>query len=129
MPSLDRRLMLELFVDRVEDKHSLVSWQSTQVALRIGRVFDDERHDLAFSPNGCQSRRRFLLDRPNDPSGLAAWRQGDVDMRLVCRNCWPEDQEDFLLRQNGEFSDEQIAAATSLPVGTVKTRMRAAMQR
>ena len=40
----------------------------------------------------------------------------------------PEEQEVFLLRQNGEFTYEQIAAATSLPVGTVKTRMRMAIR-
>lgn len=41
----------------------------------------------------------------------------------------PEEQEVFLLRQNGGFTYEQIAAATLLPVGTVKTRMRAAIRR
>ncbi len=40
----------------------------------------------------------------------------------------PEEQEVFLLRQNGGLSYEQIAAATALPLGTVKTRMRAAIQ-
>jgi RNA polymerase sigma-70 factor (ECF subfamily) len=41
----------------------------------------------------------------------------------------PNEQEVFLLRQNGGLTYEQIAAATGLPVGTVKTRMRAAISR
>jgi len=41
----------------------------------------------------------------------------------------PEEQEVFLLRQNGGLSYPQIAEATSLPLGTVKTRMRAAIGR
>ena len=38
-----------------------------------------------------------------------------------------EEQEVFLLRQNGALTYEQIAEVTSLPLGTVKTRMRTAI--
>ncbi|WP_153558399.1 RNA polymerase sigma factor [Roseimaritima sediminicola] len=38
-----------------------------------------------------------------------------------------EEQEVFLLRQNGGLSYAEIADAMSLPLGTVKTRMRAAI--
>jgi RNA polymerase sigma factor (sigma-70 family) len=39
-----------------------------------------------------------------------------------------EEQEVFLLRQNGALTYEQIAETTSIPLGTVKTRMRAAIR-
>jgi RNA polymerase sigma-70 factor (ECF subfamily) len=39
-----------------------------------------------------------------------------------------EEQEVFLLRQNGELTYEQIAESISLPIGTVKTRMRTAIR-
>ena len=41
----------------------------------------------------------------------------------------PEEQEVFLLRQNGELTYEQIAEMAQRPVGTVKTQMRSALQK
>ena len=40
-----------------------------------------------------------------------------------------EEQEVFLLRQNGDLTYEQIADALNVPVGTVKTRMRSALSK
>lgn len=39
----------------------------------------------------------------------------------------PEEQEVFLLRQNGQLKYEEIAEAVGIPLGTVKTRMRRAL--
>jgi len=41
----------------------------------------------------------------------------------------PQEQEVFLLRQNGQLTYEQIADSINLPVGTVKTRMRLALRK
>jgi RNA polymerase sigma-70 factor, ECF subfamily len=40
-----------------------------------------------------------------------------------------DEKEVFLLRQNGELTYEQIAEIRKIPVGTVKTQMRAALQK
>lgn len=40
-----------------------------------------------------------------------------------------EEQEVFLLRQNGELTYEEIAQVRHCPVGTVKTQMRSALQK
>jgi RNA polymerase sigma-70 factor (ECF subfamily) len=53
---------------------------------------------------------------------LARLRQALLDLR-------PEEQEVFLLRQNGELTYEQIAEMHNRPVGTVKTQMRSALQK
>jgi RNA polymerase sigma factor (sigma-70 family) len=51
---------------------------------------------------------------------LARVRRAVADLR-------PEEQEVFLLRQNGELTYDEIAAAVGIPLSTVKTRMRLAI--
>jgi RNA polymerase sigma-70 factor, ECF subfamily len=50
-------------------------------------------------------------------------------VRGALKRLRPEEQEVFLLRQNGELSFEQIAQLRHRPVGTVKTQMRSALQK
>ncbi len=50
-------------------------------------------------------------------------------LRAAIRQLRPDEQEVFLLRQNGELTYEQIAEERSTPVGTIKTQMRAALQK
>lgn len=50
-------------------------------------------------------------------------------LRAAISHLRPEEQEVFLLRQNGELTYEQIAEVRNAPVGTVKTQMRAALQK
>ncbi len=54
-------------------------------------------------------------ENADQPAGEAALvRRGLMDLR-------PEEQEVFLLRQNGEMTYEEIAKAINIPVGTAKT--------
>ena len=50
-------------------------------------------------------------------------------LRQALLHLRPEEKEVFLLRQNGEMTYEQIAEMSNRPVGTVKTQMRAALQK
>ena len=69
----------------------------------------------------------MLATAPGPETAVLQEEQLDSLRRALLR-LRPEEQEVFLLRQNGGLSYEQIAAAISLPLGTVKTRMRAAIQ-
>jgi RNA polymerase sigma-70 factor (ECF subfamily) len=48
-------------------------------------------------------------------------------IRRALKQLRTEEQEVFLLRQNGELTYEEIAESLKLPIGTVKTRMRLAI--
>jgi RNA polymerase sigma-70 factor (ECF subfamily) len=50
-------------------------------------------------------------------------------LRQALLHLRPEEQEVFLLPQNGELTYEQIAEMHNRPVGTVKTQMRSALQK
>lgn len=82
-------------------------------------------------------RRRTAL--PNDAGTLpgkdcapdARMEQAEqlAQLREAIALLRTEEQEVFLLRQNGEMTYEEIAVAIGIPLGTVKTRMRLAIGR
>ncbi len=50
-------------------------------------------------------------------------------LREALKDLRPEERAVFLLRQNGDLTYEEIAELRRSPVGTVKTQMRAALQK
>ena len=70
-----------------------------------------------------------MLSNPAGPEMAMLHNEQLELLRQALMTLRPEEQEVFLLRQNGGLSYPQIAEATALPLGTVKTRMRAAIQR
>jgi len=64
------------------------------------------------------------------PPSAALEREEQLNsLRRAIRDLRPEEQEVFLLRQNGGMTYDQIAQAIGIPQGTVKTRMRLALGR
>src|SRR5262245_22222884 len=61
-------------------------------------------------------------DTLEDKEALERLRQALMTLR-------PEEKAVFLLRQNGDLTYEEIADLRRSPVGTVKTQMRAALQK
>jgi RNA polymerase sigma-70 factor, ECF subfamily len=71
----------------------------------------------------------MLADRAT-PAGQTLEDQEDLSrLRRAIVGLRPEEKEVFLLRQNGGLTYEQIAEIRRSPVGTVKTQMRAALQK
>lgn len=63
------------------------------------------------------------------PGALLEDQETVQRLRAAISHLRPEEQEVFLLRQNGELTYEQIADIRRAPVGTVKTQMRTALQK
>jgi RNA polymerase sigma-70 factor (ECF subfamily) len=65
----------------------------------------------------------------DDPGNVLENQESQDRLRRAIRNLRPDEQEVFLLRQNGDLTYEQIADIRQSPVGTVKTQMRSALQK
>jgi RNA polymerase sigma factor (sigma-70 family) len=63
------------------------------------------------------------------PDVEAAQNERLAIVRQAIRQLRPEEQEVFLLRQDGQMTYEQIAETISIPLGTVKTRMRLSLRK
>jgi RNA polymerase sigma-70 factor (ECF subfamily) len=67
--------------------------------------------------------------REDDPSQTLEDQETIDRLRRAIAHLRPEEQEVYLLRENGELTYEQIAELRGAPVGTVKTQMRSALQK
>ncbi len=72
----------------------------------------------------------LMMTARDEPTGQSLEERETLDrLREAIALLRPEEREVFLLRQNGDLTYEQIAEVRSAPVGTVKTQMRAALQK
>ena len=88
---------------------------------------------IAEAERALGGRGRLLVVRGGRRAGLGASRQrhpqSPVRQRRVraVGELRAEEQEVFLLRQNGQMTYDEIAESIGIPTGTVKTRMRLAI--
>ena len=73
-------------------------------------------------------KTRGMVER-SSPGQELEKQEAMLRLRQALLELRPEEQEVFLLRQNGELTYEQIAEMRNRPVGTVKTQMRTALQK
>jgi RNA polymerase sigma-70 factor (ECF subfamily) len=71
----------------------------------------------------------MLADRAAAPGQALEDQEDLLRLRRAILSLRQEEKEVFLLRQNGGLTYEQIAEVRRSPVGTVKTQMRAALQK
>ena len=110
--------------DAVDEIANLRAWVF-RVAYNVG---------LDLLKSGWRRRRKAVAveeleptARDGEPEERAIERERRAALRdAICR-LEGKEKDVFLLRQNGALTYEQIAQATGLPLGTVKTAMRRAL--
>ena len=111
--------------DQIPAVKNLRAWVF-RIALNTGR---DLRKTAWNRRRESLSEDDVMLTQSGSPEASLIEREQLDRVRAAVHGLRAEEQEVFLLRQNGDMTYEQIAEATGLPLGTVKTRMRAALSR
>ncbi len=110
----------------VEEVENLKAW-IFRVALNAGR--DLRETAWRRKRQGLPEDESMLASRDAQPDAIVEQDERLMRLREAMKQLRPEEQEVFLLRQNGELTYEQIAETLDVPTGTVKTRMRLALAR
>ena len=110
--------------DQVPSIQNLKAWVF-RIATNIGRdirkaAWQKRRHEFPDDEKAVASDALLPQENAEKREEIAALRAAVLNLR-------PQEQEIFLMRQNGELTYEQIAEELNIPVGTVKTRMRSAL--
>jgi RNA polymerase sigma-70 factor (ECF subfamily) len=125
-----RDTLQETFVKCWRHRHDLAEVENLRawvfrVALNAGRDMRTSAWRRRSRP--LDKRETTLAVSDPGPEANAARREQLSLVRRALRQLRPEEQEVFLLRQNGQMTYGQIAQAIQIPLGTVKTRMRLAL--
>jgi len=96
-----------------------------RVALNVGR--DLRSTAWRRRRRGLPEDETVIGSQDSTPDAQLQHREQLALVRRALLDLRPEEQEVFLLRQNGEMTYEEIARAIDIPIGTAKTRMRLAL--
>jgi RNA polymerase sigma factor (sigma-70 family) len=112
--------------EKVPEVANLKAWVF-RIALNTGRdlrqtAWRRKKHPLPASEAMVQTSGTTPTQIAEQNEQLLLLRQAITQLR-------EEEQEVFLLRQNGDMTYEEIATSIGIPTGTVKTRMRLALQK
>jgi RNA polymerase sigma-70 factor (ECF subfamily) len=127
-----RDAMQETFVkcwrhqDQLGEVRNLKAW-IFRVAVNTGR--DLRQTAWRRKRQSLPEDETVLESRHVGPQNEALHNERLERLRCALHDLRDEEKEVFLLRQNGQMTYEEISAAIGIPTGTVKTRMRLALNK
>jgi RNA polymerase sigma-70 factor (ECF subfamily) len=112
--------------DQLAGVHNVRAW-----IFRVGLNTAKDLQRSAWRRRARPLTDAPVLDDPTEPSPADNLEEKEAleRLRAALVGLRPEEKAVFLLRQNGDLTYEEIADLRRLPVGTVKTQMRAALQK
>ena len=112
--------------DQLGEVRNLRAW-IFRVAINTGRDLRQTAWRRKRQP--LPDDEAMIESRHDGPPTEAAHNEQWERVRGALRDLRSEEQEVFLLRQNGEMTYEEIAGTLGVPTGTVKTWMRRALSK
>jgi RNA polymerase sigma-70 factor (ECF subfamily) len=122
----------DAFLKCWRNRHSLAEVRNMRAWIfRVGLNAAKDLQRNAWRRRAKPLSGNAVLEKITEESPADALVEKEsLDMlRDAVRQLRPEEQAVFLLRQNGSLTYEEIAELRRSPVGTVKTQMRAALQK
>jgi RNA polymerase sigma-70 factor (ECF subfamily) len=110
--------------DQLHEIHNLRAW-IFRVCFNTAKDMQRSAWNRRAKPLRGEEFMRVGNDTP--PAQVLENKESVELLRRAILDLRSEEQEVFLLRQNGELTYEQIAEIRHCPVGTVKTQMRSAL--
>jgi RNA polymerase sigma-70 factor, ECF subfamily len=98
-----------------------------RIALNAGRDLRGSAWHRRSRP--LEEGGSLLTATETRPDVQAVQNERVAILRQAIGELRPEEQEVFLLRQDGQMTYEEIAETIGIPVGTVKTRMRLSLMK
>ena len=112
--------------DKVPEVQNLKAWVF-RIALNTGR--DLRETAWRRKKQSLPASESMVESSGANPTQIAEQNEQLRLLRGAITELREEEQEVFLLRQNGDMTYEEIATSIGIPTGTVKTRMRLALQK
>jgi len=109
---------------KVPEVENLRAW-IFRIAMNTARDMRSSAWRRRRKPLG--GMESILIAEEKGPRAEAARREQLAMVRRAVGRLRPEEQDVFLLRQNGQLTYKQIAHSMDIPIGTAKTRMRLAL--
>lgn len=110
--------------EKLDEIENLKAW-IFRIALNAGR--DLRETAWRRKKQSLPEDETMLTCKQHGPEAIVEQDERLARLRTAMHELRPEEQEVFLLRQNGEMTYEEIGEALDIPSGTVKTRMRLAL--
>jgi len=109
--------------------HQVLNLRAWIFRVALNTAKDMQRSAWKRRVKPLRAEQHTMADKEISPALALENKETLESLRRAIVDLRDEEKEVFLLRQNSDFTYEQIAAIRGCPVGTVKTQMRAALEK
>ncbi len=115
---------------KARDKlHQVVNLRAWIFRVAFNTAKDMQRSAWNRRAKPLRGEQYTMVGKETAPAAALEKKETVEHLRRAILALRVEEREVFLLRQNGDLTYEQIAEMRGCPVGTVKTQMRAALEK
>ncbi len=112
-----------------EHLHEVENWRAWVFRVALNTATDLQRSAWRRRAKPLPEVEMMHMTTNSSPSQLVEEQEQMQRLRVALHQLRDEEKEVFLLRQNGDLTYDEIAQLRNMPVGTVKTQMRSALQK